>query len=80
MYLRKIDEPRFVKLPDETVMTRADLPSATTRRWVASRKATVVRAVMFGLLSRDEVREMYALSDDELTEWKMRCATTAQSP
>jgi len=70
MYLRKIDGPRSVKLPDGTVMTRADLPSATTRRWVASRKATVVRAVVCGLLTREEAREMYMLSEDELAEWE----------
>lgn len=70
MYLRKIDGPRSVKLPDGSTMTRADLPSPTTRRWVASRKACVVRAVAFGLLSRDEAKEMYMLSDDELSEWE----------
>lgn len=70
MYLRKIDGPRSVKLPDGSVMTRADLPAPTTRRWVASRKAVVVRAVGVGLLGRDEAKDMYGLSDDELTEWE----------
>ena len=70
MYLRKIDGPRSVKLPDGTMMTRADLPSPETRRWVASRKALVVRAVAFGLLSRDEAKETYLLSDGELSEWE----------
>ena len=70
MYLRKIDGPRSVKLPDGTVMTRADLPPADTRRWVASRKAGVVKAVAFGLISREEAKETYNLSDDELTEWE----------
>lgn len=70
MYLRKIDGPRSVKLPDGTVMTRADLPAPETRRWVASRKALVVRAVVYGLLARDEAKETYLLSDDELTEWE----------
>ena len=70
MYLRKIDGPRSVKLPDGTVMTRADLPPAETRRWVASRKACVVMAVVYGLLSRDEAKEMYDLSDEELSEWE----------
>jgi hypothetical protein len=69
MYLRKVDGPRSVTLPDGTIMTRADLPPAETRRWVASRKAAVVRAVRGGLLTRDQALEMYALSDDELTEW-----------
>lgn len=70
MYLRKIDGPRSVKLPDGSTMTRADLPPAQTRRWVASRKACVVRAVAFGLLTREEAREMYFLSEDELLEWE----------
>ena len=70
MYLRKIDGPRSVKLPDGSVLTRADLPKPETRRWVASRKAVVVKAVAFGLLSRDEAKETYLLSDDELSEWE----------
>jgi len=70
MYLRKIDGPRSVKLPDGSMMTRADLPAPDTRRWVASRKASVVKAVIYGLLSREEAKEVYALSDDELNEWE----------
>lgn len=70
MYLKKIDGPRSVKLTDGTVMTRADLPPADTRRWVASRKASVVKAVGYGLLGRDEAKDMYGLSEDELLEWE----------
>jgi len=51
-------------------MTRADLPSRNTRRWVASRKAAVVRAVAAGLITRDEALERYALSDEEFSEWE----------
>lgn len=51
-------------------MTRADLPSTDTRRWVASRKALVVRAVSAGLLSRETAQSNYALSDDEFSEWE----------
>lgn len=69
MYLRKVDGPRSVTLPDGTVMTRADLPSPKTRRWVASRKAAVVQAVDSGLISRDEALRIYSLSDEELSEW-----------
>ena len=53
-------------------MTRADLPTPNTRRWVASRKAAVVRGVAAGLISREEAKETYLLSEDELTEWEMR--------
>ncbi|WP_146585528.1 CtrA inhibitor SciP [Puniceibacterium confluentis] len=75
MYLKKIDGPRAVTLPDGTVMTRADLPPPDTRRWVASRKATVVRAVLYGLLTRDQALVRYRLSDDELQEWMRAVAT-----
>lgn len=57
-------------LPDGTIMTRADLPSPQTRRWVASRKAAVVRAVTAGLIARNEALERYMLSDEEFTEWE----------
>ena len=70
MYLRKVDGPRAVTLPDGTVMTRADLPDTNTRRWVASRKAAVVRAVDAGLLREDEARTKYSLSEEELEAWR----------
>ncbi len=70
MYLRKVDGPRSVTLPDGTIMTRADLPPAETRRWVASRKAAVVRAVMAGLITREQALTTYDLSDAEFSEWE----------
>lgn len=57
-------------LADGTVMTRADLPSENTRRWVASRKAAVVRAVTAGLITRNDALERYTLSDEEFSEWE----------
>ena len=39
---------------------RADLPPADTRRWVASRKAVVVKAVVYGLITQAEALERYA--------------------
>ena len=69
MYLRKVHGPRAVKLPDGTIMTRADLPDPQTQRWVASRKAAVVRAIAAGLVSRDEAMGMYGLSGEELDSW-----------
>jgi len=69
MYLRKIDGPRAVKLPDGTVLTRGDLPPPETRRWVASRKLTVVRAVESGLLTRREALDRYGLSEEEYDSW-----------
>ena len=70
MYLRKVEGPRSVTLPDGTIMTRADLPSEKTSRWVASRKAAVVRAVAVGLILRSEALEKYGLSEDEFSEWE----------
>ncbi len=70
MYLRKVEGPRSVTLPDGSIMTRADLPPAETRRWVASRKAMVVKAVTIGLLTREAAQTMYALSEDEFVEWE----------
>ncbi|WP_375255860.1 DUF1153 domain-containing protein [Yoonia sp.] len=70
MYLRKVEGPRSVTLPDGRIMTRADLPSEKTRRWVASRKAAVVRAVVHGLITQKEALERYGLSEEEFDGWK----------
>lgn len=69
MYLKKVEGPRAVTLPDGQVMSRADLPNAKTRRWVASRKAAVVKGVTYGLISMDEALERYSLSEEEFTQW-----------
>ena len=69
MYLKKIGGPRAVTLSDGTVMTRADLPDPNCRRWVASRKAAVVRAVSIGLIGMSEACEIYSLSQEELEGW-----------
>lgn len=70
MFLKTIDGPRAVMLPDGTVMTRGDLPPPETRRWVASRKARVVRAVVHGLLPLKEALERYGLSEEEFDLWR----------
>lgn len=69
MFLKKIDGPRAITLPDGTVMTRADLPPAETRRWVASRKVRVVKAVAYGLIPLKEALERYGLSEEEFALW-----------
>ncbi len=69
MFLKKIDGPRAVTLPDGRVMTRADLPEPQTRRWVASRKAAVVRAVAYGLIDRSYALKHYGLSEEEFDSW-----------
>ncbi len=70
MYLKKVDGPRQVTLPDGGVLSRADLPPPETRRWVASRKAVVVRAVVHGLITQAEAMERYALSEEEFSLWR----------
>lgn len=71
MYLRKINGPRVVTLPDGSTLSRADLPPDGTIRWVASRKARVVKAVKFGLLTIEEALAKYQLSADELESWAL---------
>lgn len=51
-------------------LTLADLPPATTRRWVIRRKAEVVAAVNGGLLTMDEALERYSLSLEEFASWQ----------
>ena len=75
MYLKKVDGPRAVTLPDGTVLTQADLPAADTRRWVASRKAAVVRGVLYGLISQDAALERYKISGEEFAEWVRAVST-----
>lgn len=75
MFLKRIDGLRTVTLPDGTVLSRADMPPASTRRWVASRKAIVVRAVEYGLIGRSEAIERYGLCEEEFDSWE-RAVTT----
>ena len=70
MYLKKVDGPRQVMLPDGRVLSRADLPPADTRRWVASRKAIVVNAVIYGLIVESEALQRYSLSGEEFALWR----------
>lgn len=69
MYLKKVDGPRAVTLPDGTVMTLADLPPPETCRWVVSRKLAVVRGVAYGLISEGDALKRYGLSEEEFHEW-----------
>jgi hypothetical protein len=74
MYIRRIPGPTAVTLADGRVLTRADLPPPTTRRWVASRKAVVVHAVDSGLITTEEAMQTWALSDEELAGWRAAVA------
>ena len=66
-------------LADGSVITQADLPPAATRRWVASRKAAVVRGVVYGLISKDDALARYGLSDDEFIEWVRAVSTHGEA-
>lgn len=69
MYLHKVEGPRSVTLPDGSVLSRADLPPADTRRWVASRKIIVVRGVLYGLITLSDAKKRYGISDEEFNTW-----------
>jgi hypothetical protein len=74
MYLRREKGPVYVVLPDGSKLTRSDLPSPDTDRWVARRKATVVAAVDYGLIDASEACAMYRLSEEELENWRLAVA------
>lgn len=69
MYLKKANGPRTVTLADGTILSHADLPPPNTYRWVASRKAVVVDAVVHRLITRKEALQRYELSEEELDSW-----------
>lgn len=69
MFLKKVDGPRAVKLPNGKILSMSDLPDVSTERWVASRKAAVVRGVLYGLLTQEQALKRYNLSADEFQEW-----------
>lgn len=55
---------------DGECLTLEKLPPPNTHRWVCSRKATVVNAVKYGIISREEVLERYSLSEEEFSAWE----------
>ena len=70
MFLKRVNGPRTVTLPDGSTMSRADLPPPDTERWVASRKAAVVKGVGSGLITAEEACRRYGLSEEELESWR----------
>ena len=55
-----------------TVGTVGGLPPQDTVRWIASRKASLVRAVHAGVLSADEACARYRITVDEFLVWQTR--------
>ena len=70
MHIRKVCGPCTVQLPDGGYLSRGDLSPPNTKRWVASRKAAVVKAVRFGLISLEEACSLYDLTQDEYRNWQ----------
>ena len=48
------------------------LPPANTSRWIASRKAEVVKAVEDGVMTIDDAIERYGLTLEEFCSWQRR--------
>ena len=70
MYLKKSKTPHVVMLPCGKSLSKSDLPDPKTSRWVASRKAIVVKAVDAGLIEFEEACKLYSLSHEELDSWR----------
>ncbi|MTH77488.1 DUF1153 domain-containing protein [Paracoccus aestuariivivens] len=68
MFVKKSRGPRTAHMADGSILTLADLPEVGMR-WVARRKAIVVAAVKYGLLSKDDVIKRYDLSEEEFDTW-----------
>ena len=60
----------YVIGPQGYVLTLADLPSTSSKRWTVYRKAEVVAAVRGGLLSLDGAYERYSLTVEEFVSWQ----------
>ena len=74
-YKSKI-EPAGANAP---VLKLDDLPPAETQRWVARRKAQVVRAVEAGLIPLEEALRLYRLTIEGFASWQralLRYGTT----
>jgi hypothetical protein len=63
------ERPRVTRGARGNVVSIADLPPAGTKRWVASRKEIVVDAVRGGIITLEEVKARYLITDDEYRSW-----------
>ena len=64
---------------NEFYLTLANLPAPDTRRWVASKKIFVVRAVEVGLLTFEQASKRYSLSFEEFVGWRKLAANFDRS-
>jgi hypothetical protein len=51
------------------------LPPADTKRWSSRRKAAVIVAMRTGAITREQARERYLLSEEELAGWETALET-----
>ena len=74
MFPKKSKGPSVIRLISGDVFSVADLPPVTLKRWTASRKRAVVRAVIYNIITAQEAIDAYALSQEEFNAWLARCA------
>ncbi|MBD3677851.1 MAG: DUF1153 domain-containing protein [Rhodobacteraceae bacterium] len=79
MQIKTLEKTETVTLEDGTTLSRAELPPTNTQRWVASRKALVVKAIRAGLLDRGEAMKLYSISDEELSSWEERVSSFGEA-
>jgi len=79
MHIRKVRGSRTVQLADGAYLSRRDLPFPNTKRWVASGKAAVLKAVRFGLISLEEACSLHDLTQDEYSSWQTAVALHGES-
>jgi hypothetical protein len=51
-------------------ISMATLPASDTARWTVRRKAEVLMAIAGGLLTINQAKKRYNLSNDELAAWR----------
>lgn len=74
MFPKKSKGPSVIRLISGDVFSVADLPPVMLKRWTASRKRAVVRAVIYNIITAQEAIDAYALSQEEFNTWLARCA------
>lgn len=69
MYLKKVEGPRAVSLPDGTILSHADLPPPIPGDGWPHGNRPLVRGVAYGLITRSEAMATYGLSVEEFGAW-----------
>ena len=69
MYFKSSSRSRLVTTANDRILSYNDLPHEDIIRWVASRKAKVVRAVLYGLITEEDALTRYNISLDEFHSW-----------